>query len=107
MIIILIILHITAGHGGTGEMTSSPYDTRRIISPYYHLTGHGQKEWSVVIAKSQFDDQTDYLLSYQIMNTGGSIHFLFNQMEKRVQLLNDFTLQPDGKINRNPYVEKP
>lgn len=65
----------------------------------------GRKEWSVVIAKSQFDDQTDQLVSYQIMNTGGELHFLFNQMEKRVQLLSDFALEPGGKIRRNPTLK--
>lgn len=69
------------------------------------FNSRGQKEWAVVISKSQFDDQTDNLISYQIMNTGGELHFLFNQMEKRIQLLNDFTLQPDGKIRRNPTLK--
>lgn len=65
----------------------------------------GKREWSVVIAKDQFDDQSDNTLFYQIMNTGGELHFLFNQMEKRVQLLNDFSLEPDGKIRRNPTLK--
>ena len=65
----------------------------------------GKKEWSVVIAKDQFDDQSDNALSYQIMNTGGEVHFLFNQLEKRVQLLNDFSLEPGGKIHRNPTLK--
>jgi hypothetical protein len=65
----------------------------------------GKKEWSVVIAKDQFDDQSDNALSYQIMNTGGEVHFLFNQLEKRVQLLNDFSLEPGGKIRRNPTLK--
>ena len=35
-------------------------------------------EWSNVIPKSQFDDQSDGLISHQVMNTGGELHFLFN-----------------------------
>lgn len=66
---------------------------------------NGKKEWSVVIAKDQFDDQSDDMISYQIMNTGGEIHFLFNQLEKRLRLLNDFSLEPDGKIHRNPTLK--
>lgn len=66
---------------------------------------NGRKEWNSVISKEQFDDQTDELLSYQIMNTGGQVHFLFNNLEKRTQLLNDFSLAPDGKINRNPTLK--
>ena len=44
-------------------------------------------EWSSVIGKNQYDDESDDLLSYQIMNTGGQLHFLFNQQEKRNNLL--------------------
>lgn len=66
---------------------------------------NGKKEWSSVITKEQFDDQSDDLLSYQIMNTGGQLHFLFNNLEKRVNLLNDFSVQPDGKITRNPTLK--
>lgn len=69
------------------------------------FNGSGKKEWSIVITKDQFDDQSDDLLSYQVMNTGGELHFLFNQLEKRVQLLNDFSLEPDGKIRRNPTLK--
>lgn len=65
----------------------------------------GQKEWSSVIAKEQFDDQTDDLLSYKVMNTGEQVHVLFNNLEKRMQLLNDFTITPDGKITRNPTLK--
>lgn len=66
---------------------------------------YGKKEWSSVITKEQFDDQSDDLLSYQIMNTGGELHFLFNNLEKRANLLNDFSLQPNGQINRNPTLK--
>jgi hypothetical protein len=65
----------------------------------------GKREWSVVINKDQFDDQNDDMISYQLMNTGGEIHFLFNQMEKRVLLLNDFSLEPGGSIKRNPTLK--
>ncbi len=66
---------------------------------------NGKQEWSSVISKEQFDDQSDDMLSYQVMNTGGQLHFLFNNLEKRANLLNDFSIQPDGKINRNPTLK--
>ncbi|MFC0772253.1 hypothetical protein [Terrimonas alba] len=65
----------------------------------------GKHKWSSVITKEQFDDQSDDLLSYQVMNTGGQLHFLFNNLEKRANLLSDFSLQPDGKITRNPTLK--
>ena len=66
---------------------------------------NGKLEWNNVISKEQFDDQTDDLISYQIMNTGGQLHVLFNNLEKRIQLLNDFSITPDGKINRSPTLK--
>jgi hypothetical protein len=65
----------------------------------------GKLEWSNVMVKEQFDDQTDDHLSYQIMITGGQLHFLFNQTEKRVKLLNDYSVAPDGQMNRNPTLK--
>jgi hypothetical protein len=65
----------------------------------------GTPEWNNVIAKSQYDDSSDDLISFQVMNTGGSLHFLFNQPEKRLSLLTDYTLAPNGEINRNPTLK--
>lgn len=67
---------------------------------------NGKPEWNSVIAKEQYDDQSEDPLSYLIMNTGGQVHFLFNTMERRgLQLLNDFTITPDGKITRSPTLK--
>jgi hypothetical protein len=66
---------------------------------------NGKTEWTNVITKEQYDDQSDDLISYQVMNTGGQLHVLFNNMERRLQLLNDFSITPDGKINRSPTLK--
>lgn len=65
----------------------------------------GELEWSQIVTKSQFDDETDDLLSFQLMNTGGEIHILFNQQERRDRLLNDITIQPGGQSARNPGLK--
>jgi hypothetical protein len=65
----------------------------------------GKLEWSNVIHKEQFDDETDDRISYQTVNTGGQIHYVFNVDEKRALLLNDFTLSPDGQISHNPTLK--
>lgn len=65
----------------------------------------GKLEWSNVIHKQQFDDGMGAQVSYQIVNTGGQIHFVFNEEEKRARLLNDYVLSPDGQINRNPTLK--
>lgn len=65
----------------------------------------GQLDWNNVIRKEQFDDESDDRISYQVMNTGGQLHFLFNQQERKNLLLNDYSLLPDGQINRNPTLK--
>jgi hypothetical protein len=65
----------------------------------------GKLQWSGVIHKEQYDDESDDRISYQLMNTGGQLHFVFNQDEKRARLLNDYTLNAEGKINRNPTLK--
>jgi hypothetical protein len=65
----------------------------------------GKLEWNNVIVKEQFDDQSDDLLSFQLMVTSGQLHFLFNQNEKRVQLLSDYSITPGGEMNRNPTLK--
>ncbi|MES1221959.1 MAG: hypothetical protein ABUT20_41060 [Bacteroidota bacterium] len=69
------------------------------------FTKEGTLEWSNVISKEQFDDDGDFRVSYNLMNTGGQLHFLFNQQEKRALLLNDYALAPDGQITRNPTLK--
>ncbi|HEY4149983.1 MAG TPA: hypothetical protein VGM41_13685, partial [Chitinophagaceae bacterium] len=56
----------------------------------------GAIEWSNVIPKSQFDDESDNMVSYQLMNTGVDVHFLFNAFERRVLMLNDQSLDAEG-----------
>ena len=61
-------------------------------------------QWSAIIPKSQFDDETENLISNQVMNTGGELHFLFNQYERRNMLLNDQSISPEGKVTRYPTL---
>jgi hypothetical protein len=66
---------------------------------------YGKLQWSNVIRKEQFDDESDDRISFQLMNTGSQIHYLFNLDEKKALLLNDFALTPGGQINRNPTLK--
>jgi hypothetical protein len=65
----------------------------------------GKLDWSNVIHKEQYDDESEDRISYQTINTGGQIHYMFNIEERRVLLLNDFTLSRDGQIVRNPTLK--
>lgn len=64
-----------------------------------------QLEWSNVLGKSQFNDESDDFVSYQLMNTGDQLHFLFNLQERRNSLLTDYSVSPAGELTRNPTLK--
>lgn len=59
-------------------------------------------QWSNIVHKSLFDDNTDNGLSYMIYNSGGEINFLYNQLERRLRLLTEQSINGDGEIKRSP-----
>jgi hypothetical protein len=65
----------------------------------------GKMDWSNVIRKSQYDDNSDNFIGYGVMNTGGEIHFLFNSQEKRQMLLTDQSINPEGQVTRSPTLK--
>lgn len=65
------------------------------------LDSAGKYEWTNVVRKSQYDDQTDNYLSYTLMITGGQLHFLFNENVRRRMILVDRTINGQGEIGRN------
>lgn len=65
----------------------------------------GKMEWSNVVRKSQFDDNTDDMIGYGLVNTGDQLHFLFNAYEKRIQILSDQSITSDGQLLRNPTLK--
>ncbi|NCI47295.1 hypothetical protein [Sediminibacterium soli] len=62
----------------------------------------GKLEWSNVIRKSQYDDNTDNFIGYGLLNMGSQLHFLFNVQEKRALMLSDQSIAPSGQIDRTP-----
>jgi hypothetical protein len=71
----------------------------------FSFDAKGNPEWNNVLGKSQYDDESDDLLSYEIMNTGGQVHFLYNQQERRSNLLSDYSISPSGEVTRNPTLK--
>ena len=65
----------------------------------------GKLAWTNVVRKEQFDDGDDNYLSYQIMNAGGELHFLFNELDRRNQLISDQSITADGRLTRNPTLK--
>jgi hypothetical protein len=101
------------GYGGFGGW-NSPYggfnnsqqtryyaDNVMVIS----LDKDANMQWNNVIAKSQFDDNTDNMISYQIMNSGAELLFLYNEWSRRSPLLNAQSLDPNGRINKEPPLK--
>ena len=71
----------------------------------FSFDNNGNLEWSNVLKKEQFDDESDDRISYNVINTGGQLHFLFNMQEKRNLLMNDFSLTPDGQVTHYPTLK--
>lgn len=71
----------------------------------FDLDKNGILQWSNVIHKNQYDDDTDDFLSYELFNTGNQLHFLFNEKERKNQMLSDRSLQANGEILRNPTLK--
>ncbi len=62
----------------------------------------GKMEWSNIIRKTQYDDNTDNYIGYGILNMTDQLRFIFNVQEKKGMILSDQSLFPDGHIDRNP-----
>jgi hypothetical protein len=78
------------------------YDAENILVLSFDSSSN--MEWSNVIPKSQFDDDGPNQISFQSMNTGGELHFLYNQAEKRTMLLMDQSISSEGKVTRLPTL---
>jgi hypothetical protein len=87
---------------GYGTSTVNRYNAENIL--VLSFDRNSNLEWSNVIPKTQFDDEGTSQISYQTVNTGGELHFLYNQLEKRTLLLMDQSISADGKITRLPTL---
>lgn len=71
----------------------------------FFFNADGTLRWSNTIRKSQYDDNSDAFISYQLFNTGNEVRFLFNQREKRELMLSSATLDAEGKVKRQPTLK--
>ncbi|HEX6915149.1 MAG TPA: hypothetical protein VF145_07895, partial [Chitinophagaceae bacterium] len=86
---------------GLGQTTRYFADNVLILS----FDEKGALEWTNVVRKSQFDDNTDNFLGYTMMNTGSELHFLYNLQEKRNLMLTDQSIEPSGQLTRRPTLK--
>ncbi|MBU6159144.1 MAG: hypothetical protein KGP35_08955 [Bacteroidetes bacterium] len=66
----------------------------------FSVDKEGNMQWNNVLTKSQFDDQSDRMLSFQTLNTGREILFLYNEWSRRSPILTVQTLNHEGKLTR-------
>jgi hypothetical protein len=83
--------------------------TNNQITRYYaeniavlSFASNAQMEWANIIRKSQYDDYSDDLIGYGVVNTGDAAHFIFNVLEKKNLILNEHMISPEGQLSRNP-----
>lgn len=82
---------------------STRYNAQNIA--VFSFDSTGSISWNNILNKNQYDDETDAFIGYSLLNTGDQLHFLFNQQEKRLQLLNDQSISPTGQVTRNPTLK--
>jgi hypothetical protein len=63
-------------------------------------------QWTSIIQKSQYDDNSDNFIGYGIFITTGQANFLFNQFSKRTLLLQSETIDITGKIKESPTLKE-
>ena len=101
--------------GGWDYYGYGPYSRgwRGTSATRYHadniVIGAFDKEGKLVLSntirKSQFDDETDATVSYQVVNTGNALAFLYNDYEKRDVVLTYQVIDAEGKISRPPTMK--
>lgn len=88
--------------GGMSSNTTR-YHADNIVAMAFDT--NGKITLSNTIRKNQYDDDNESMVSYQTINTGDALHFLYNDYEKRDVVLTYQTLNSDGKISRNPTMK--
>ena len=76
------------------------YDNILVMS----VSKNGIPDWTNLIHKQQYSDDNDNFLSFNIFNTAGEIHFLYNDISRRDKLLSDNIVTPDGNSKRSPTL---
>lgn len=89
------------GYGGYGNITRYYADDIAVLS----FGNDGKMEWSNIIQKSQYDDNSDNFIGYGLINTGDQLHFFFNVPEKRQQIFSEQNISPDGQLTRVPTLK--
>ncbi len=60
---------------------------------------------SNTIRKAQYDDDNEALVSYQLVNNGSSLRFIYNDYEKRDVVLTYQSIDAEGNVTRPPTLK--
>ena len=90
------------GYGYPNQLTRYYADNIAIIA----FDSTANMQWASIIPKSQFDDNSDNFIGYGIYLTSGQANFLFNQFQKRTQLLQAQSIDPQGKVTAQPTLKE-
>ena len=99
---------MNTGFGNSGNRWNSFSNVTRYYAENIAVLSYdanAKLEWSNIVNKSQYDDNSDNLIGYSLVNTGDQLHFLFNSQEKRNTFLTDQNISPEGQIVRNPTLK--
>jgi hypothetical protein len=83
--------------GNFGSMTTRYFSDNITI---FSFNKEGELIWNNVLPKIQFDDNTDDLLSYRLLNNGKEIFILYNEWTRRAPALAVQTMTAEGKFSR-------
>ncbi len=86
-----------------GSGMQNRYHAENVV--VFSFDNAGKMNWSNIIVKDQYDDDVDSFIGYQMVNTGDQLHFLYNKQEKRLQLLSDQSISPEGQLTRVPTLK--
>ncbi len=65
----------------------------------------GERQWSAFIPKMQYSQEDGGVFSsYALLNTGGSLAFLFNDFNSRESRIQLATLDPTGKTDTHTFA---
>ncbi len=86
---------------GSSNVTRFNADNVMILA----FNKEGKLMLSNFVRKSQYDDNNESMVSYQVINTGNGLQYLYNEYDRRDVVLTYQTLTPSGKIIRNPTIK--
>jgi len=89
------------GYGSSSNATRYHADNIMVLA----FDKNGKMILSNMVTKTQFDDNTSNSISYQMINTGNGLQYIYNDNEARNVVLAYQTLNTEGRIIRNPTLK--